>query len=444
MLIQFTTANFLSFKAPVTLSMAAGKIRSKNKALDEGATFALSNELKLLKCALVYGANASGKSNIFAALNFMKTLVLDSSKESQAGEAIHTKPFKLSAGFEKKPSSFSITFAIADIIFQYEFSADVEAVRTESLISVIKNKEETLFERIDEKITLHKQFPEGKLLPEKTRKNALFLSVCANFDGRISSRILQWFRNLNIVSGMEDGNLMTFTRKCLAGDKQPQISAFLKNFDLGIEHITVSDRNEIESLRTNAPKNIRKLLDSLDELIEKTGAPPRNIIDSYHKTFDAQGTPQADVPFDLREESEGSKKLVALSGPLVDTLENARVLFIDEFDARLHPIISKKIVELFNSAKTNPQNAQLVVATHDTNLLDKDLLRRDQIWFTEKDQFGASHLTSLVEFRVRNDASFEKDYIMGKYGAIPILGNMSQIFGNPGASSKLTHAENEA
>jgi AAA15 family ATPase/GTPase len=429
MLIQFTTENFLSFKDPVTLSMVAGKIRSKNKAMDADATFALSDELNLLKCALFYGANASGKSNLFTAMRFMRTLVLDSSKESQVGEAINTKPFRLMAGFAEKPSTFEITFAIADVVYQYAFSADQEAIHAESLMVVIDNKEETLFERSHDKITLHKKFPEGKLLPEKTRKNALFLSVCANFDGAISGQILNWFRTLNIISGIEDGNLMTITRQCLAGNKQQQISAFLKNFDLGIERIDLADVAEDDVSPVNAIKGIGSFAVAFRRSQMIFNLQSRQVINSYHKAFDSQGEPQNDIAFDLRDESEGSKKLVALSGLLVETLENGRVLFIDEFDARLHPVISKKIVALFNSASMNPNNAQLIAATHDTNLLDSDILRRDQIWFVEKDKLGASHLSSLFEFKVRNDASFEKDYIMGKYGAIPVLGNMSRIFG---------------
>lgn len=440
MLIQFTTENFLSFKDPVTLSMAAGKIRSKNKALDEDATFALSDEQKLLKCALVYGANASGKSNLFKAMRFMRSLVLESSKESQAGEAINTKPFRLMAGFDSKPSAFEITFAIADVIYQYAFSADQEAIHTESLISVFHGKEETLFERSREKITLHKKFSEGKLLAEKTRKNALFLSVCANFDGPISGKILHWFRTLKIISGIEDESQMALTRQGLASDKQQQISAFLKNFDLGIERISLGDVSENAILRANASKETQDLLEKADKLATALGIPHRLVINSYHKAFDSQGVAQNDVAFDFREESDGSKKLVALSGLLVAVLENGQTLFIDEFDARLHPIISKKIVALFNSSSMNPNNAQLIVATHDTNLLDQDIVRRDQIWFAEKDQFGASHLSSLLEFRVRNDASLEKDYIMGKYGAVPILGNMRQIFGQPDAGPKFLNA----
>jgi AAA15 family ATPase/GTPase len=129
-----------------------------------------------------------------------------------------------------------------------------------------------------------------------------------------------------------------------------------------------------------------------------------------------------------RDESEGTKKLVAFAGPLRDALSSQYVLVIDEFDARLHPLITKQIIRMFNGTKSNPTNAQLIVATHDTNLLDKDLMRRDQIWFVEKDPVGSSHLTSLVEYKVRNDASYEKDYILGKYGAIPFLGSIDRVF----------------
>ena len=137
---------------------------------------------------------------------------------------------------------------------------------------------------------------------------------------------------------------------------------------------------------------------------------------------------ETDELFDLDEhESEGTKKLFSLSGPLVDTLRRGDVLIIDEFDARLHPLMTKEIVRLFNDPLRNPKHAQLVFATQDTSLLDNQLLRRDQIWFVEKDRQGASYLYSLAEFKVRNDATYEKDYIHGRYGAIPYLGGMRHV-----------------
>jgi AAA15 family ATPase/GTPase len=149
-----------------------------------------------------------------------------------------------------------------------------------------------------------------------------------------------------------------------------------------------------------------------------------------HRSFDEQGNPTSLVSFDIDEnESEGTRKLIYLAGPLIDTLKHGKVLFIDEFDARLHPLITHQIISLFNSNNTNPNNAQLIFATHDTNLLSNRLFRRDQIWFAEKDKLGATHFYSLVEYKVRNDASFEKDYIRGKYGAIPFIGDLAQLLG---------------
>jgi AAA15 family ATPase/GTPase len=128
------------------------------------------------------------------------------------------------------------------------------------------------------------------------------------------------------------------------------------------------------------------------------------------------------------QESQGTQKIFNLSGPLLDTLEGGKLLAIDEMETRLHPFITRTVIELFNSPQTNPRNAQLVFATHDASLLSHRFFRRDQIWFAEKDQYGATDLYSLAELQVRNDASFEKDYIAGKYGAIPFVGGLRSLF----------------
>ena len=129
-----------------------------------------------------------------------------------------------------------------------------------------------------------------------------------------------------------------------------------------------------------------------------------------------------------KQESEGTQKIFALAGPLIDTLKNGRVLFVDEIDARLHPLLTIAIIRLFNSAATNSKNAQLIFTTHDTNVLSADVLRRDQVWFTEKDRYGASLLYSLLEYKPRNDSSLAKNYLQGRYGAIPVLGGLASFF----------------
>ncbi|MDF5725465.1 MAG: AAA family ATPase, partial [Rhizonema sp. PD37] len=170
------------------------------------------------------------------------------------------------------------------------------------------------------------------------------------------------------------------------------------------------------------------LPDEIKNLILKNGQIKATAVHTLHRKFDGKENLVSTEMFDLDEqESEGTQKVFAIAGPLVDTLKNGKVLIIDEFDARIHPLISRAIVELFNSLETNPNNAQLIFMTHDTNLLSNQLWRRDQIWFTEKNRYGATDLYSLAEYKVRNDASFESDYIKGKYGAIPYIGNLDHI-----------------
>ena len=150
--------------------------------------------------------------------------------------------------------------------------------------------------------------------------------------------------------------------------------------------------------------------------------PKRITINTLHQVRDFEGKAQGTVTFDLdRHESDGTKKIFSLAGLMVWVLKRGKVLVADELDARLHSLITSAILGMFHSPTTNPNNAQIIFTTHDTNLLDFDLLRRDQIWFIEKDELEASHLHSLVEYKVRNDASFEKDYMSGKYGAIPLV-----------------------
>ncbi|MDT6993831.1 AAA family ATPase [Burkholderia cenocepacia] len=430
MLVQFSTENFLSFKEPATLSMLASKRKSKDKALDDGATFDAAPDLKLLKCAAIYGANGSGKSNLFAALKFMKRFVIESSKESQAEDAIKVKPFRLDVESEGRPSKFEIIFVADSYVYQYEFSVDEIEVKEEKLIrkGVRASRETVLFSRAGSEIKIdQKRFSEGDGLQRKTRKNALFLSVCANFDGEISANVIRWFRRLRIVSGLTDFGFLEYTAQRLKdSDWQVKIQTLLKDFDLGIDGLeSGTEERRTIALEAGASAEMRELVAAMN----KIKIDPIHKISSMHKRFDENGQVLNRVPFDLmRDESEGTKKLVAMSAPLIETLESSYILAIDEFDARLHPVITRNIIRLFNSDGINSTNAQLLVATHDTNLLDRDLLRRDQVWFVERDFFGASHLTSLVEYRIRNDASYEKDYIAGKFGAIPIVGDVRRVF----------------
>ncbi|WP_414527190.1 AAA family ATPase [Nodularia chucula] len=436
MLIEFSIGNYRSFKDKVTFSMVAANIVAKDKEVDDNNTFAVDDELTLLKSAAIYGANASGKSNLAKAIDFMKWFMINSSKETQSTEKIGIEPFRLSTETQNQPSCFEIVFLLDGQKYRYGFEATQERVVSEWLFYVPNKRETRLFERNFEESTdiyhISKTFKGGGI-DSKTRHNALFLSVAAQFNVEIAENILNWLtRKLQIISGLDNTDYLDYTVKYLAADNEnrKELIQLIKKLDLGISEITV-DEIEVKLDSLPLPENTSE---EFKKMIVKSGVLKQRLINTVRQKFDRQGNQISLESFYLDyQESEGTQKIVSIAGLLVDTLKNGNILIFDEFDARLHPLISKAIVEIFNSQETNYNNAQLIFMTHDTNLLSNKLFRRDQIWFTEKNKYGATDLYSLVEYPIRNDASFENDYIKGKYGAIPFIGNLSQILGHPDA-----------
>ena len=404
--------------------MVAANIVAKDKEIDNNNVFAVDDELQLLKSAAIYGANASGKSNLAKALSFMKWFMINSSKETQSTEKINVEPFRLSTESETQPSFFEIIFLLDGKKYRYGFEANQNKVVSEWLFYVPKLRETKLFEREGSQISISKTY-KAEGIQERTRNNALFLSVCAQFNVKISEIILELLtKKLKIISGLNDGGLR-YTVNCLIENKHKnrnEIVQLIKKLDVGVDELKLEQMDvTVDSLPDGIP-------DELKEIILKGLNGKSTSINTVHKKFDSKGNYISTEIFDLGEqESEGTQKVFALAGPLVDTLKEGKILVVDEFDARLHPLISLKIVELFNSNETNPNNAQLIFITHDTNLLSNKLFRRDQIWFTEKNRYGATDLYSLAEYKVDNDASFESDYIKGKYGAIPYVGNLNNL-----------------
>ena len=422
MLIEFSIGNYRSFKDKVTFSMVAANIVAKQKELDDNNVFAVYDDLRLLKSAAIYGANASGKSNLAKALSFMKWFMINSSKETQSTEKIGVEPFELSTETEAKPSFFEIVFILDGTKYKYGFEANQKRIISEWLSDVPNTNIIRLFERVTDGNShklkyLSKRFKAKDIYP-KTRSNALFLSVAAQFNVEIAERILDWLtKKVNIVSGLDDQDYLSYTVSSLIKNNvnKSEIIELIKKLDLGIKQIRIK---EAEIIPIEQSFYHFKTESSI-----RTG----------HEKFGNKGNVSIKF-FDLdNQESEGTKKIISIAGLLVDTLKYGQLLIFDEFDARLHPLVGKAIVELFNSKKTNFNNAQLIFMTHDTNLLSNKLFRRDQIWFTEKNKYGATDLYSLVEYKIPNDASFESDYIKGRYGAIPFIGDLSQILGEADA-----------
>jgi len=423
MLVEFTVGNYLSFKERKTLSLVATSIKEH-----KDTNIIHSGRVNLLKGAVVYGANASGKSNLIKAMSNMRRLVLKSVELSSASE-LKVTPFLLNTYTEDAPSSFEVVFMIGEIRYRYGFEANNSAIFSEWLFEQRKNSEKPLFVRDKDGIEIWPGFPEGQGLEEKTRDNALFLSVVDQFNGALARRIMQWFNNFTAISGLSHEQYKMVTFKMLEEPEiKPLLQDFFNNLDLGFDDVEVTkELFNPELLPKEMPEDLVRQLGT--DLVGKTMLNFR----TSHRKFNEKNEPTGTVTFDLRsQESAGSNKVFNISGPVFDTLTNGGVLMIDELDSSLHPLLTLAITRLFNSIESNPKNAQLIFATHDTNLLRMGKYRRDQIFFVEKDKYGASDLYSLVEYKegsktIRNDRSYEKDYIQGRYGAIPFVGNLNSI-----------------
>ncbi len=334
MFIEFTVGNFKSFRDKTTFSMVAANLTSENEELDSDNVIPVKKDLSLLKTSAIYGANASGKSNFGVALRFMRDFVLNSSRETFADAEIAVEPFLLDRKTLNEPSFFEIVFLLDGTQYRYGFEVDKSHVVSEWLFRA-KARETTLFTREENDIQVKAAFKEGQGLQARTRPNALFLSVLAQFDGDAANQIRRWFGTLEIETGLQDENMRGYTLQCLRNPKQKNdIVAFLKTLDLDIDDVQASEPPPIEAVLSSLPsEEVQQIVDRL-----------RKIIYTVHRF----GEGKKDIAlFDLdQHESQGTRKLVALAGPLSSILANGQTIFIDELDARLHPLVTRRIIEI--------------------------------------------------------------------------------------------------
>lgn len=417
MLIEFKVKNFRSFHDETVLSMVA----SSDRTLPENSIVvpAFGNR-SLLRSAVIYGANAAGKTNLITAISFVETFVMNS-MDKKLDEPIDIKPFLLTSN-TTDPSEFEITFLDDEgIRYQYGFHVTIERVTREWLIAYPKGLPQTWFERvhsIDSNSEPSWHFGRNLKGPnfqraELTRPDMLFLSMAAKLNHRQLSKVYQWFqKSLHVINttDQESGFLTIYSAVRAQEDDRTRdiIQTLIKVADFGISHFEIREKTITDKdLPEDMPINIRK------EFIDKKSLD----VFMYHPVND-----EHHVPLPLEDESAGMQRYFALSGPLAQVLENGWTLFVDELDSSLHPLLVRNLVELFHNPKVNSKGAQLIFNTHDTTLMDCCLFRRDQIWFVEKDRQGCSHLYPLLDFRPRKEEALAKGYLLGRYGAIPFLG----------------------
>jgi AAA15 family ATPase/GTPase len=441
MLIQFSVRNFRTFKEKATLNLLASNY-DKDTRKEENIAEDNKFNLNILKSAVVYGANASGKSKLIDALMFMQEFVTKSSKDSQKGEPIPVQPYRLSDDTENSPTEFEVIFTYKNIMYRYGFEVDKKLVVSEWLFQRAKVKEVELFYRDFQNFETHaKSFTKSKTIIKEglVRNNALLLSVASQFNEEIATLVLTWFQDLKIISGLQESGFKNNTIEKIKDKKEKiKILNLLKAADFGIQDI-----NYEEFAYDGISDDVKNKLKELKESMKEFDPEAFSDVSTLHTKYDSEKKKIGEVKFSVqRDESNGTKKFLYLTGTLIDILENGGILIADELDSKLHPNLVCKIVSLFNSKELNPKNAQILFNTHDTNLLSSGLFRRDQIWLIEKNKFGEAQLYSLADFKsdtVRKTEAFEENYINGKYGAIPFLGFFDNLIYN----NSLLKDENE-
>lgn len=409
MLIEFSVMNFLSFKEKVTLSLEK---ESGNE--NEENTFVFNNE-ELLKTAVIYGANASGKSNLIKAFTTAILMVRNSNMIPIGGKWDILKPFLFSEDTKNGPSEFEFIFITNKIKYRYFFSADVNKIYNESLDAYYSQKPTNIFTR---KNTAEYSFINSdkktlESIASKNTENKLFLSTATTWNYEKTKDAFLWFLNSIDTYGSfdsmldqdlinysnNDEDLKEFTLKLL---KESDI--FIKDLRVNYEEKDVDNSSFIINNQNQGPLKMKSIKIAMD-----------------HEITDSQDEKNI-YTLDFEDESSGTKILFALAPILKRAFEKTKIIIVDELEKSLHPTLVKYIIKLFNNEKLNTKNSQLLFTTHAISLLSLDLFRRDQIWFTEKNSLtGNSDLYPLDSFSVRKEENIEKGYINGRYGAIPFI-----------------------
>jgi len=435
MLLQFAVKNFLSFKDEVVLNMAPAKGQAHSSHV---FSYQAGKRVECLPIAALYGANASGKSNLIQAISFAQELIVIGTKSN---DNIGVSPFLLDSDCRNKPSSFEFIFSLEKVLYNYGFSVTDRQVEEEWLFAYYSNREMKIFERktVDGKVIVESGnafFTSKKerliigFIAEGKRTNQLFLHEASERNVLKIIVIINWFKyNLQIIPPDSEYSPLV-NRAYREKDFVRYLSLFMNEIDTNINEVKVEKTkdkdffNELpdeikEDLKNNKILNINDTTNLIEDVDSENA-----IITLLSEHVTKQGNK---IPFDFGQESDGTKRMLHLFPILYKDEMNEMVFIIDEIDRSLHPLLSRYLLDIFIKSIEKDIKRQIIFSTHETNLLDLDLLRRDEIWFVEKDEFGSSHLTSLAEYKVRKDLRIANGYLNGRFGAIPFLGDPCKI-----------------
>ena len=447
MLIQFTVENFLSFDAKTTFSMLADGSERQHPShiVEEGS----GKSTSVLRAAALYGANGAGKSSLVKAVSFAKKMIL---RGTRGGQKTRVTPFKLGSDTQRS-SRFEFVFVHEGVQYSYGFLLNAVQVLQEWLYATGSKKEVCYFERVTNadkqtevefgatftgKTAKQKQFLE--FVAQATRPNQLFLTEAREHNVAAVAPVIAWFEDILTVISAEaqdtqieqqlyaDPRFAEFAGTCLhnASTGIETISAYKMPFDMDKKLAVLPDVRKqgfLQSLQEDGAGVLHGPHGVREAFIQDGSEQPTLLrLKTQHRSQDGQV-----IDFSINEESDGTQRLLHLT-PVLYKLRNVHcVLFLDELDRRLHPHLSHHFVRMALDCAESSVHSQLIFTTHETSLLDLDLLRRDEIWFMEKDSGGASHLYSLAEFKIRPDLKIQKGYLNGRFGAIPFLGDVCSL-----------------
>ncbi|TYE90527.1 AAA family ATPase [Klebsiella pneumoniae] len=414
MLIEFRVKNFRSLRDEQVLSLVA----SKDKTLQDTHTQAtgISAAPAVLRSAVVYGANASGKSNLIKALQYMRGVVTESATAMQPSQTFAVQQFRLDAVSVGQPSEFEVTFLNDGVRYQYGFAMTTQRIVSEHLLVYKSFKPQHWFTRRFDADTSKDIYDFGpglkgpkNLWEGATRPNALFLSMAVQLNSESLRPLFDWFLNHLVIFNEQAQLSPQMSIELLKkADGRKEICNFLSSADISIADIDVETRK------------VPGQAIHFDLMAGKTEVRSEEM--EEHKVLFHHVTEQGKAVFDIMDESNGTRNLLFLAAPVLNNLNKGLTLVIDELDNSLHTLLVRELVRLFHRPEINTGGAQLIFTTHDTSLLDApNLFRRDQVWFVEKDRDQTSTLVSLSEFSPRKNEALERGYLMGRYGGVPFL-----------------------
>ncbi len=414
MFVEFSARNFRSLRAEQTLTMVSSTDRAHllTHTIETGAR----SVPRLNRSCVIYGANASGKSNLIFAMATMRNLVLNSMSMLEAALADQYTPYRLERSSAGDPTEFEIVLLIDGIRYQYGFSYDTQRIRDEWLIVYKSGKGQSWFERRwNNAKSTHEWAPfssyfsgSKEIWKQATRPGSLFLTTAIQLNNEQLKPLWNWFMDgLAVVNWPGAFGIGQTLKRMEDPAFKAQALRLLRTADLHIADIEVE----------NIPGHQFALKIETGKAPEMSTSPQD--VPSVKYVHQLEG--EDPVAFDSRYESAGTQRLLSYVGPILDALQAGKLLVVDELDSSLHPMVVQFVLGLFHDPEVSKRGAQLWMTTHDTSLLETDILRRDQVWFMDKDDRQASRLSPLTDFSPRKGEALEKSYLRARYGGVPFI-----------------------